>query len=395
MSEEDFDPEEVEAHRRATAEREEVWTTRDAERMAVRANMVGEARTIGCRVETVTLFDGDGRLLMMLNRPTWTRMTPRCQLDRRLAENITSSNHSGRRRTTVTRRSRRMATSAQQQKQWSDGVGPRLNALPNILDYTCYSNNLDRTARKASHTPDNLRVHVTSRSGRPHRSHSFGHFFMMSFVLQMHFKVLHRFARSNCIDLARTATTTDKLSLPFGPVRNMSSGSTHHATHLILHADASSAPGCRPLYSNSYFSPGCVLCMWSKSDCNHAGGSCGKQVPVGQRSRNGPSRNDRQQVRPNSRVAKKPPSAWAGSEWEPADPRPSDSRSSAHPRRCCRVQPCLHAAASSWARQVEPTEEPKTCLNPVRQRLGTAREIPCASCLRTAEVICHFAQQRH
>jgi hypothetical protein len=152
MSEEDFDPEEVEAHRRATAEREEVWTTRDAERMAVRANMVGEARTIGCRVETVTLFDGDGRLLMMLNRPTWTRMTPRCQLDRRLAENITSSNHSGRRRTTVTRRSRRMATSAQQQKQWSDGVGPRLNALPNILDYTCYSNNLDRTARKASHT---------------------------------------------------------------------------------------------------------------------------------------------------------------------------------------------------------------------------------------------------
>jgi hypothetical protein len=140
--------------------------------------------------------------------------------------------------------------------------------------------------------PNNLRVPVTSRRGRPHRSHSFGHFFMMSFILQMHFKVLHRLARSNCIDLARTATTTDKLSLPFGPVRNMTSGSTHHATHLILHADASSAPGCRPLYSNSYFSPGCVLCMWSKSDCNHAGGSCGKQVPGGQGPRNEPSRND-------------------------------------------------------------------------------------------------------
>jgi hypothetical protein len=34
-------------------------------------------------------------------------------------------------------------------------------------------------------------------------------------------------------------------------------------------------------------------------------------------------------------------------------------------------------------------------LNPARQRLGTAREIPCASCLPTAEVICHFGQQRH
>jgi hypothetical protein len=68
MSEEDFDPEEVEAHRRATAEREEVWTTRDAERMAVRANMVGEARTIGCRVETATLFCETDDFWMMLNK---------------------------------------------------------------------------------------------------------------------------------------------------------------------------------------------------------------------------------------------------------------------------------------------------------------------------------------